>query len=447
MRCITLTLLLAVCGPLAAQDDVRVRLVPRGAAAEDSGRPPWSGERIPLEVRLEVADGIFRGRPALDLPDTAGTTLYRLDAPPVLGSSTEAGVTWTTQSIELAAWIHAAGRTTIPPIRVRFATAASTIGDPSPRVLETAPLTLETARPPGTETLDGVLLVSSDVSVELDWTAPTNPLVPGDALRWSARLDASDVPAILLPRLGPTLPDPLPTAVAIHPDPPELTTRAPRGALEASRTDAGTLVCEGPGRVEFPGWAVHWWDPDAATLRSKEFEAIVLNVEAAGSGAEQTADSRQPDPDDHPSLWPWLLGALVLAVVLFVGRHRLTAARREFRRVRAEGEPSRFRDLRRACRSSDPRAIDRALQHWRAHPAAPRGIAADRIWERPRLEAALRHLGEAVCSASPRCDARTVLAECTALRRETASHPASRSLPPLNPGSTSTGRSSSNSQG
>ena len=41
--------------------------------------------------------------PTLDLPDVEGTTFYRLDAPPTLGSFTERGVTWTTQTIELAA--------------------------------------------------------------------------------------------------------------------------------------------------------------------------------------------------------------------------------------------------------------------------------------------------------------------------------------------------------
>lgn len=339
MRAIAaVALLVGLLAPACADDGVRLD------AALTTTPPILVGQQATLAVTLS-ATSPFAGSPIFDLPRIPGAVLMEADPHAVLGSATIGGASWLSQRRELAFFAQRPGSFTIPAITVRFGTASGPGGAAVPHALQTAPVAITAALPPGVAAGDDVV-ATTRLTVEEQWTPKPMTAHVGDAFTRTVTRTVAGVPAMLLP--------PLPVGeaanLAAYPKPPQVSDAGDRGDLVGTRVDVVTYVCTRPGRVELPAVAFGWWNLRESKLETETLAAVHFDV----AGAQVPT-----------STWALGAGAILGALALVVWRRRAIADRWHRRRAAfAASEPGRFRTLERACRSGDAPSIWRALLAW-----------------------------------------------------------------------------------
>ena len=401
----------------------------KARAAVVGDGPFWVGQAVPVRIDV-LSTGFAFSDLRIDSPEIPGAIVLPPGSSSQKGTERIDGQTWQVLSYRLRVYPQSAGRLEVPAIPVAFGVSAGYGSEPVQLDLTTEPLAVQIEEPPGLDT-DLPLVTTRALELTQHWEPQGEAFLVGDAVTREVRVQAADVPGMLLP---PT-PGVAVLGLASYPADPEVADTENRGSINGSRTDRVTLVFQRPGRYQIPGGALQWWNPDTRTLEILEIGAISLQV-APNPTLEPPAPRLMERITRSPgsTLALLLAGAVVIALAVRLGPGAMVRLR-GWRQSRLDSEPARFRRLRRACRASDPRGADIAFRAWRrawlaAHGAAPDpGRDPDIARERSGLE---RRLGgyETTWDGAPL--GRRL--EDWRDRRSAAVRVGRRALRPLNPG-------------
>lgn len=412
------------CAAAEPQPQVRVTIAQQ--------REVWVGQRVTLVVEL-LTPGTFASAPSFDLPRLSGVVLIPPSDSPTVGSETIDDTTYTTQRHELGIFAQRAGNLEIPSFAVRFASAPA-FGQPAQdHTVLTKAVKFEAQMPPGAAGL-AMVITTSDLKVSQAWDPqPTSePIKLGAAFTRTITIEASDIPAMVLP----SFPHEAPPGLGVYPRAPTVEDKSNRGVTTGRRIDAVTFVCESPGTFDLPALAIAWWDPKEHQL--KRIELAGQRFEVATAPQSTKADS--PASAVTRNHWIVLLTIAVAGVVLVC----LVLVARSQMAKSTDSEAIRFAELERACDGGDPHKALAALYAWIdqiAVPGAMPNVAAIAACGNDPLFAVEVDALEAVCyGRSPSASAwspKRLLSDVKSVRRRlkhnaTPGHEIG-DLSPLNP--------------
>lgn len=247
-------LLLAL--PLSAADDIitRTKITPDSV---------WVGQRMTLQIDVLGKDGWAQitNLEALDIPNCyllpAGNDRVRLQ-------EKIEGADYSGQRYELSLYPQRDGIIQIPkmslPIRVQTWGANS---GTSERVAQTQANSIEAKLPSGVKNVHS-FVASPKFTAAQTWSSEADNFTVGDALKRSIRLEATDLPAMLLP----TISAPELSLLSSYPETPQLNDTTELGPPTGSRDETITYVFEANGTVELPTYIFQWWDTTNETLQT-----------------------------------------------------------------------------------------------------------------------------------------------------------------------------------
>ena len=341
MRYLLLLLLVTAVPADAQAPDARVETSVKGDSF-------LVGQRVPIYVKL-LTTTTFAGAAVFDLPSLPGALLMKVQDRPLLGSETDRGTSYISQTHELALFAQRPGVLTLPAFTVRFASTDANGGPAPDHRLQTQPVIITAALPKGAQGA-APFLVGGDVSLTEQWQPQIEELNPGDAVTRTVTLQAVDVPAMMLPSLTEgAIP-----SLRVYPRPPELVDQQERGAFTGRRTERVTYVAGSPGPVTVPPIDVHWWNADTGEAEVVELPGRTFTINAI---TQSTATTTPRSIQTRSSAWPILVSAGILflagaAVVIQRGRQR------------TDPEVKAFAALKDAMRSGDARRSETALFRW-----------------------------------------------------------------------------------
>ncbi len=291
--------------------------VDAGLARTDT---PWIGEQVIVHLDLKT-DGLSFANVFFDLPEVEGGFLMRPDTTTLKLTERRDGVMWQVLRYPLALFPQSDGELTVPAITVRFDTTQGYGSEPDAHELSTRPVTVTVRRPPGVAD-DALVVTTTRLDVQPDWTTPPDPVQAGDAFTLQVRRSADAISAMLLP--------PLPVyevgGLAAYPKNPEVNDRSNRGALVGERVDRITWVVERAGSYRIPDIRMQWWNPDDERLQDITVPGV--SFEAAPAPGQPATDTPASESAAPGQLAAWGLGTLLAAALLVLAwRFRATLHR------------------------------------------------------------------------------------------------------------------------
>jgi hypothetical protein len=335
-----LALLLCCIATVCAAQDVMVR----------SHLDPRTGAVVGQHVRIMI-DVLFKGDmprpPRVTIGEASGAQILRLETQATTMTDTIGGQPYVGKRFEFALYPRRGGTIAIPPASITLLDAkGDQIG-----TLKGQELRTEIVVPDGIDA-SGPVIATSEVTLDQQWQpAPTMAFKIGDALVRTITRTAADMPAMAMRDLA----FPAPAGVRVYVDPPRGEDSQNRGDLVGRRIDRVTYVFDAPGTVELPAVTQPWWD-----LGNNRLE------EARGSGVKLAVAALAPAPADVRRRAAIAIGLVVaLLGIGWWSAPRVRAIWIDRRRRWRHSETKAFRDLDRACRRGDVRAIYDAFVTWR----------------------------------------------------------------------------------
>jgi hypothetical protein len=230
------------------------------------------------------------------------------------------GQTWTLQQWSITIHPQRTGTLQVPAVSVALAIA----GDDGAVIrgsTSTLPVTFEAIIP---AELTGLTswVATSRLQVEESFDGSLDKLVPGDAFIRRLKLEADNLPALMLPAL---IPQAIP-GLGVYPQQPRLEDINQRGVVRGRRHDQVTYIVEQEGRYEIPGQVVYWWDTSLGVVQKHTIAAFVFQTagyEAAVVGSAAVEPNREISTPEynHPLMWI-VAGLLFLLLAYWVRRRR-----------------------------------------------------------------------------------------------------------------------------
>lgn len=345
--CLLALLLLCWTGTVCRAQEVMVR----------SHLDPQTGAIVGQHVRVMI-DVLFKGDmphpPRVTIGETPGAQILRLETQATTMNDTIDGQSYIGKRFEFALYPRRGGTLTVPPASITLIDAKGDVAG----ALKGQELQTEIVVPDGVDA-SGPVVATSEVTLDQRWQpAPTAAFRVGDALVRTVTRTAADIPAMAMRDLA----FPVPAGVRVYVDPPQGQDSQNRGELVGRRIDRITYVFEAPGTVELPAVAQPWWDLDNNRLE-----------EARGSGVKLAVAALAPAPADGHRRVAIVVGlAVVLSGIGWWLTPRVRAIWIDRRRRWRQSETKAFRDLDRACRRGDVRAVYDAFVIWRQRTARSR---------------------------------------------------------------------------
>jgi hypothetical protein len=311
---------------------------------------PQTGAVVGQHMRIMI-DVLFKGDmprpPRVTIGETPGAQILRLETQATTMTDTIGGQSYVGKRFEFALYPRRGGTIAIPPASI---TLLDVKGDEI-GTLKGEELRAEIVVPKGVDA-SGPVVATSEATLEQRWQpAPTTAFRVGDALVRTIARTAADMPAMAMRDLA----FPAPPGVRVYVDPPRGEDSENRGDLVGRRIDRVTYVFGTPGTVELPAVTQPWWD-----LGNNRLE------EAKGSGVKLTVAAPAPASADARGRAAIAIGlAVALLVVGCWSAPRVRAIWIDRRRRWRQSETKSFRDLDRACRHGDVRAIYGGFVIWR----------------------------------------------------------------------------------
>lgn len=276
----------------------------------------WTGQRVTLAAELLVP-GFFTSAATVDLPETPGVIVMLPNSHPVVGSETIDGTSYTIQRHELSVFAATPGEHVIPPIHARFSYKQGYLDrEDIAGTVTTQPIRFTVTPPPGTENL-GVVISARHLQAVETWEPEPGKAAakPGDAFTRTITFTAPDMPGMVFPPF-PTTPI---EGLRQYPKAPALLDHSEGGEFSGGRRDRVVYVCEHPGTVSIPAVRLTWWDLDAKALRTVDFPARTITIEA-GPAQEPAAVATTTAAPWKSLRWPAIaaLAAIALLAAIFV---------------------------------------------------------------------------------------------------------------------------------
>ena len=200
----------------------------------------------------------------------------------------------------------------------------------------TEAIAFTTRRPEGART-DIPLIVSADFSARQHWEPDQTDFHVGDALKRTIRLEAKDLPAMVLPPLtGEAVAN-----LSSYPETPELSEQD----AYARRTESTTFLFDQSGAVPLPAYELQWWNPETRKLQIITLEGRTLAV----SGSAQAEPATAAPGSRHFKITLIALTSVVIALICI-----LTVYKYRWRNHRSDSEPALFKRLTTALHNDPP---------------------------------------------------------------------------------------------
>ncbi len=274
--------------PLTATDDIitRTKITPESA---------WVGQRMTLKIDVLGKDGWAQ---ITDLENLEIPNCYRLPA----GNSRVRlqekieGADYSGQSYELSLYPQRDGVIQIPeiPLSIKISSWGANSGTKE-QVVHTTASSIEATLPAGVQHVQS-FVASPKFTVTQTWSSEADSFTIGDALKRSIRLEAKDLPAMLLPLVS----TPELACLSSYPETAELNDITHHNTPTGQRDQTITYVFEANGTVELPTYTFQWWDTTHDTLqtltlpgRSVQLSGgIATTSPATGQALEKSRSSR-----------------------------------------------------------------------------------------------------------------------------------------------------------
>lgn len=398
----------------------------------EQDREVWAGQQITLNLDLKTS-GFSFSNIHFNLPEVSGAFLMQTDTTTIKLTEKIDGRDWQIIRYPLALYPQTADRLQIPPIDVRFTTAAGFGSEEKAFEFRTDPLELTVSLPPGAK--PGELIVTTtSFELEHDWQPATGAVNIGDAVTLTVKRSAGDISAMLLPPLPVFRAD----GLAAYPQEPDVNDKTDRGDLTGERTDSITWVVEQAGDYEIPGIRFQWWDPDSRELKQQIIPGIGLDIPPVAADETETTTGNSPGTGPARSLLLWI--PLVMALLAF-------AVWLYFRRKshpQRDTERTSFTHLANACKNNQAGQAHSYIHAWLEYlPLAitnhPRPLTLNEfagLYDDPQLATDLDKLQKALIASSPDWQGDELLSSLQRIRhrinRQKPS-PEQAYLAPLNP--------------
>jgi len=273
-------------------------------------------------------------------------------------------VTWTVQQWTLVVYPRRGGLFEIPAIPLTLSISGENLEVISGET-RTQPMIFSAELP---KALQG----------EQDWVATTDfevidrfdksleELKPGDALIRSISMSASNLPAMMLPKMATTSM----AGVAIYAKPPKLTDKVNRGDYLAERTQEITYVFERPGEFQLPAETFHWWNLETRSAETVTLPTRTIVISGLpGQPADQRNASQAGLYDKLKNSLPLIfLAGLIVALLLAALWMARSWVKRNQSSIRTPASKSwLLKQAKQACRQNNQQQALNYLYQWLGH--------------------------------------------------------------------------------
>jgi len=349
---------------------------PRARATLSPGAVVTVGQPVTLRVDVLVPS-FFTGAPAFEQLDVDDAITVFVDRGTNF-TERENAVTWAGQDRSYTIYPQRSGAYEIGgvSVEVRYRGESG---------IETATVTTPAIRfearlPPEAEGLD-YFIATTALTLEGSFDPRPDTIRVGDAFKRTITVTVTEALSIVIP---PGDIDSV-SGLSVYPDPPRVDdTGGERGAvIVGRRIESVTYVAEAEGAYTLPGRELIWWDARDERLREEQLpaldffvvpnpdlvEEIALPPDSLDAGAPSESSANRRSLGDLARRWaPGLVSLLfLLATTTWLGRRYGSGWKSSFQEARArraDSEAIRFRLVRKAAVSNDPRATANALLTW-----------------------------------------------------------------------------------
>ncbi|MCF6225617.1 MAG: BatD family protein [Xanthomonadales bacterium] len=314
----------------------------------------WTGQQVTLNLDLKTTGYGFTDT-HFNLPEVTGAFLMQTDTTTIKLTEQIDGISWQIIRYPLALYPQQAGQLLVPPITVRFNSAAGFDSEIQAFEFQTQPLQINIKSPPGVAAGD-LVITTTDFALDYQWQPETSTAKTGDAFTLTIKRSAGDISAMLLP--------PIPVyrveGLAAYPQAPEVKDKTNRGDLSGERSDSIIWVAEKPGTYKIPAIRFQWWDPASEELKQQLIPGLELEVQPAAVATDKL--NANGVAEGQPSLYKWyLLAGLLIAILMAVYWRYLRTTAVDSPVAR---EKTAFSVLSAACQSNLPVQAYTALNNW-----------------------------------------------------------------------------------
>lgn len=275
-----------------------------------------------VNLRVEVATERFlAGGTRIGRLDIRDAVVFQQSGLATNASRRVGGATWSVQTWTLPVFPQFAGFYEVPATGVTITVASDDPANPITGTVTLPALRFEAAVPPPLAAAEG-WVATSRFTVDESYDRSLEGLAPGDALRRTIRIRATNIPAMMLPAFEPAAEQ----GLAAYVGPPQLRDSRNRGAVNGERIETITYVVEAAGSYSLPERRYQWWDLPAGRVREIILPAQEF-VTVGGSAApvDQPA-AAAPEPEiDWRTMLRWAAIGIVAAAALWLAlrlRHR-----------------------------------------------------------------------------------------------------------------------------
>ena len=222
-----------------------------------------------------------------------------------------AGADYTGQRYELSLYPQRDGTIQIPeiPLSINLQTWGAQ-GGTTTATAQTEAFSIQAKLPDGVQNVQG-FVASPQFTATQTWSSEADSFTVGDALTRSIRLEATDLPAMLLPLVGsPELP-----LLSSYPETPELKDTTNRGTPTGQRDEAITYVFEANGTAELPTYTFKWWDTTNETLQTITLPGRTVQLSGGSPSVPPSTDGPQNTSHNKSPIYI-IAGLTILAATL-----------------------------------------------------------------------------------------------------------------------------------
>ncbi len=255
---------------------MKVRLLP--------GAEVLVSQKVTLQIEIST-DRWFLGGTRIDELEIKNVIVPRRSGFAVNSTRKEKGVTWTIQQWDLEMYPRKEGTVSVPALEVQL-TVSGDDNQPVKGSFFTKPITFKTTIPEELKQTE-TWFAGNDVSLKEGWDKTFESLKAGDAITRTVMMEATGVPAMILPGFVAEPTD----GMAVYPKSPDIEDKTARGESRAIRKDEVTYFFEQPGTYTLPEQQFIWWNLAKSKIETLTLKEQIIEVAAATSGAEQGAKS------------------------------------------------------------------------------------------------------------------------------------------------------------
>lgn len=243
-------------------------------------------------------------------------------------SDTLAGESFAVQRREYLIFPQRSGPFVVPGIELQVATP----GQERTVHLRTEPLLLSANTLPESA-IPGRILVADSVELTEHYANDNTTLKVGDALERHIRIEASEVPAMLI------APPPWPPVASVRQQSSHQSRRdrVNRGELVGHYTETRHYLFEKPGTIKLPPLQLRWWQSPAGEWRTATLPARELQI-AEGPLSQRpamTLANLLQTMSTHASVITVLIAVLAISLLLWIKRSSLSHRWRQFKHSEA----------------------------------------------------------------------------------------------------------------